>query len=81
MIRGLRVALGGLGEHSRRQADIESLFEGRPLADRDAIETAVLPLLEPRGDFRAGADFKRQRLADLVAEALLGAIDIVESES
>jgi probable selenate reductase FAD-binding subunit len=73
VVKGLRVALGGLGPKSRRRPDIEALFEGRALPGREAIEAAVMPLLEPIGDLRGSADFKALRGAQLVAEALIGA--------
>jgi len=70
---GLRVALGGLGPRSRRAPDVEALFEGKPLPSRDEIEAAVAPRLKPISDFRAGADFKRLRGAQLLADALVEA--------
>jgi CO/xanthine dehydrogenase FAD-binding subunit len=69
-IKDLRLALGGLGPRARRFPAIEALFEGRPLPSREEIEAAVSPLLEPIGDLRASAAFKRLRGAQLVADAL-----------
>jgi CO/xanthine dehydrogenase FAD-binding subunit len=70
IFRNVRLALGGFGPKARRFPAIESLFEGKPLLAREAIEEAVSPLLDPIGDLRASAAFKRLRGAQLVADAL-----------
>ena len=69
-VTGLRIALGGLGPHARRFPELESLFEGKPLPAREAIESTVAPLLSPIDDHRASAAFKRLRTAALLADAL-----------
>jgi len=76
LVRNLRLVLGGMGPRARRFPSLEALYEGRALPGRDAIEAAAGPLLEPLGDVRAGAEFKRLRASVLVADALLGAKDI-----
>jgi probable selenate reductase FAD-binding subunit len=72
-LRGVRVALGGLGPHTRRFPEIEALLEGQPLTDRDAIEAATAPLLCPIDDMRGSAGFKRLRASALLADALIHA--------
>jgi CO/xanthine dehydrogenase FAD-binding subunit len=72
-VSGIRIALGGLGPKSRRRPELEELFEGRLLPGREEIERAAAPLLKPIADLRAGADFKRLRGAQLLAEAILEA--------
>jgi probable selenate reductase FAD-binding subunit len=69
-VRGLRIALGGMGPRSRRFPELEALFEGRELPERAAVEAAVAPLLNPIDDLRASAGFKRLRGSLLVADAL-----------
>ena len=69
-ITGLRIAMGGLGPHARRFPELESLFEGKPLPTREAIESAVAPHLSPIDDHRASAAFKRLRAAALLADAI-----------
>jgi len=56
-----------------RLTAVEALFEGRALPTRMKIERSVLPLLEAASDIRAGADYRRLRAAQLIADALLGA--------
>jgi len=60
VVRGLRLALGGMGPRARRFPEIESLLELSPLPEREVIEAVVAPRL----------DFKRLRGALLVADAL-----------
>ena len=72
-LRGLRIALGGLGPKARRFPVLEALFEGSPLPTRESIEAAVAPLLRPIDDLRASAAFKRLRGAQLLADALIEA--------
>jgi CO/xanthine dehydrogenase FAD-binding subunit len=74
-IRGLRLALGGLGPKARRFPELETLFEGKVLPDREEIESTVRPFLHPIDDLRASAAFKRLRGAQLLADALLDAAD------
>jgi probable selenate reductase FAD-binding subunit len=75
-LRGLRLALGGLGPKARRFPAIERLFEGAALPSREEIETASAPLLNPIDDLRASAAFKRLRAAQLIADALRDAISL-----
>jgi CO/xanthine dehydrogenase FAD-binding subunit len=72
-VRGLRIALGGLGPKARRFPALEALFQGRPLPSREEIEAAAAPLLKPIDDLRASAAFKRLRGAQLLADALIEA--------
>ncbi|HSV56775.1 MAG TPA: FAD binding domain-containing protein [Magnetospirillaceae bacterium] len=74
-VRDLRFACGGLDSTSRRFPELEKLFEGRPLPDRDEAAAAVMPLLRPVADIRGGAAFKRLRAAELAAEALIAALE------
>gem|GEM_PF-63581 len=69
-LRGLRIAMGGLSPHARRFPELESLFEGRPLADKAVIEAAAAPLFAPVDDVRGSAAFKRLRAAALLADVL-----------
>jgi len=71
--RGVRIALGGLGPRARRFPEIETLFEGKPLPSRDEIEATAAPLIDPIGDIRGSAAFKRLRATALLADALLSA--------
>jgi probable selenate reductase FAD-binding subunit len=75
-LRGLRLALGGLGPKARRFPSIEALFEGRALPSREEIEAQAAPLLDPIDDVRASAAFKRLRGAQLIADALCDAISL-----
>ena len=70
ILRGLRIAMGGLSSQARRFPELESLFEGAPLPDKDAIEAAAAPLFAPVGDVRGGVAFKRIRGAVLLADVL-----------
>lgn len=70
---GVRIACGGLDSKSRRFPELERLFEGKPLPERDAAAEAIKPLLRPLDDLRGGAAFKRARASDLIAETLLAA--------
>jgi probable selenate reductase FAD-binding subunit len=79
-LRGLRLALGGLGPRARRFPEIEALFEGSPLPAREAVEEAVAPLLDPIDDLRASAAFKRLRASQLAADAILGAAPAARGE-
>ena len=79
-IRNLRLALGGLGPKARRFPAIEALFEGSGLPAREKIETMVAPLLDPIDDLRASAAFKRMRGAQLVADALLDAAALRDTQ-
>lgn len=69
-VTGLRIALGGVAPRARRFPELESLFEGRSLPTREAIESTVAPLLSPIDDLRGSAAFKRLRAAALLADAL-----------
>jgi probable selenate reductase FAD-binding subunit len=69
-IRGLRIALGGLGPKARRFPVLEALFEGKALPSREEVEAAAAPLLKPIDDLRASAAFKRLRGAQLLADAI-----------
>lgn len=75
-IRDVRIACGGLDANSRRFPELERLFEGRPLPNRDMAAAQVAPLLKPIDDLRGSAAFKRLRAAELVAEALLAAREV-----
>ncbi|MDP2791633.1 MAG: FAD binding domain-containing protein [Rectinemataceae bacterium] len=70
-LHGLRIAMGGLSPHARRFPELESLFEGTPLPDKAAIETAAAPLFAPVDDVRGGVAFKRLRAAALLADVLV----------
>ncbi len=72
-LRGLRIALGGMGASARRFPEIEAVLEGKPLPARDELESLVAPFFDPKSDARGSAEFKRYRAACLVAEALLSA--------
>jgi CO/xanthine dehydrogenase FAD-binding subunit len=80
-VRGLRLALGGLGPKARRSPLIEALFEGKDLPRREEIEEAVAPLLRPIDDLRASAAFKRLRGAQLIADALRDASLLFEARA
>ncbi|HNX30926.1 MAG TPA: FAD binding domain-containing protein [Holophaga sp.] len=69
-VAGLRIAMGGLGPHVRRFPELETLFEGKDLPGREAIESMAAPLLSPLDDLRGSAAFKRLRAAALLADAL-----------
>ena len=69
-VRGLRIALGGLGPKARRFPALEALFQGKPLPTREDIEAATAPLLRPIDDLRASAAFKRLRGAQLLASVI-----------
>lgn len=75
-VRNVRVACGGLDAKSRRFPELERLFEGRPLPNRDMAAARVAPALKPISDLRGSAAFKRLRAAELVAEALLAAREV-----
>ena len=79
-LRNLRIALGGMGPKARRFPAIEALFEGSGLPAREKIEVAVAPLLNPIDDLRASAAFKRLRGAQLVADALLDAAALRDTQ-
>ncbi|MDP3179252.1 MAG: FAD binding domain-containing protein [Spirochaetaceae bacterium] len=70
VVSGLRIALGGMGPHSRRFPEIESMLELSPLPEREVIEAIVAPRLDPIDDLRASAGFKRLRGSLLVADAM-----------
>ena len=69
-LHGLRIAMGGLSPHARRFPVLESLFEGGPLPDKAAIETAAASFFAPVEDVRGSAAFKRLRAAALLADVL-----------
>jgi len=73
MVRNLRIALGGLGPRPRRFAELEKLFEGKPLPTRETIEVAAAPHIEAINDLRGGAEFKRYRAAALLSDAIVNA--------
>jgi len=70
ILRGLRVAMGGLSPHARRFPEIERLFEASSLPAKAEIEAAAAPLFSPKSDVRGSADFKRYRAAALLADVL-----------
>lgn len=69
-IRNARVALGGVAATARRFPAIEASFEGLRPDDRQRIEEIVAAAISPIGDVRGSAEFKRARMAMLVADAL-----------
>lgn len=69
-LRGLSIAMGGLGPHARRFPELVAPFEGRPLPSTADIESIAGPLFQPRSDWRGSAAFKRLRAASLLADAL-----------
>ena len=82
-IRGLRLVLGGVAPHARRYPALEAALEGSPLPSREEIEAVVggtdpkgKPFVSPIDDARAGAAFKKVRIAQLVADAVVGAMGI-----
>lgn len=80
---GMRIAMGGLAGRARRFPEIEALFGGKKLPPADWIVEAAAPLLNPVGDLRGSAEFKRKRAAILLAEAIgsLGARTETETEA
>jgi putative selenate reductase FAD-binding subunit len=72
-VEGLRIAMGGLGPRARRFPELEALFEGRPLPSVDETEAAIAKLIDPIGDLRGSAAFKRLRASALLADALRAA--------
>lgn len=74
-VRGLRIACGGLDSRSRLFPELERLFEGKPLPERDSAAAAIKPFLRPVDDLRGSAAFKRLRAAELVTDALLEATE------
>ena len=75
VVHGLRIACGGLDSRSRLFPELERLFEGKSLPERDSAAAAIKPLLHPVDDMRGSAAFKRLRAAELVTDALLGATE------
>ena len=80
IVRGLRLALGGVAAHARRFPALEAAFEGKVLPTREGIEGLVSggdpsghPYVSPIDDLRASAAFKRSRIASLVADAFANA--------
>jgi CO/xanthine dehydrogenase FAD-binding subunit len=65
--------MGGLGPRARRFPELEALFEGRPLPSVDETEAAIAKLIDPIGDLRGSAAFKRLRASALLADALRAA--------
>lgn len=70
ILKGLRIAMGGLSPRARRFSDIERLFEGSPLPGKARIEAAAAPFFSPVDDARGSAGFKRLRAAALLADVL-----------
>jgi putative selenate reductase FAD-binding subunit len=69
----LRIACGGLDSRSRLFPELETLFEGKPLPERNAAAASIKPLLHPKDDPRGSAAFKRLRASELITDALLSA--------
>lgn len=67
---GMRIAMGGLAGRARRFPEIEALFEGKRLPPAVHIIEETQHLLNPVGDLRGSAEFKRKRAAILLAEAI-----------
>ncbi|MBN1520426.1 MAG: FAD binding domain-containing protein [Spirochaetales bacterium] len=70
VIRGLRVALGGFSPHARLFPDLAALFEGTALPPKADIERVAKPLLTAISDHRGSADYKKQRGAVILADAM-----------
>jgi probable selenate reductase FAD-binding subunit len=64
------VAIGGVAPRMIRLPAVESWLDGAPLPDDDAIEVRVAELVEPVGDYIAGAAAKKHLAGVLVARAL-----------
>ena len=70
------VALAGVAETAVRLPELEERLEGRRLPDRDDLEAWTRDLVDPPGDLRGSAAFKRRVAGALVGWALHQAVNI-----
>jgi CO/xanthine dehydrogenase FAD-binding subunit len=74
-----RVALGGGGVTPSRVAECEKLLEGSPVSEETLAEAGRVAQLSysPRGDHRAGADYRKNVSAVAVKRALMRAVGLL----
>lgn len=70
------IALGGVAPTALRLRHLEARLEGKPLPPRDDLEAWTRSMIEPPGDLRGSAGFKRRVAGALVGWALHKAVKI-----
>jgi carbon-monoxide dehydrogenase medium subunit len=68
------IAVNGCSSRAIRLSALENRLEGNPLPPREEIDALVKPLVDPVGDLRGSAAFKRHLAAVLVSDSIHEAI-------
>jgi putative selenate reductase FAD-binding subunit len=68
------IAVNGCSSRATRLVALENRLEGKPLPPREEIDALVKPLVDPVGDLRGSAAFKRHLAAVLVSDSIHEAI-------